>query len=315
MFSKIGILLATYNGEKYIQELLDSLLMQTYNDFVCYIHDDGSTDNTVNILKDYKDKYPEKICIVNGESTGGAKNNFMFLLNYAKELHPYIMFCDQDDVWLPNKIEKSLNKIKEIENGDTNIPCLVYSDMKVVDANLNVISESFEDFNSLQIDNVTLDRAVMSGLGAGCSMILNSTLARIASVKNTDPIKMHDWWVMMVASSCGRIGHIDEKLLLYRQHGDNTLGAVHVTPTIRILQRLRRVVTFQQYRVTKLGLYTRLIQLSNLQYVSMSYDKNKELIDGAINFKSKSKISKCKFILKHKLYQNSFSRYWTCFCA
>ena len=116
MSKKIYILLATYNGEKYLKEQLDSLFEQTNQHWTLWIHDDNSKDNTVNIIKKYKSKYPDQIEFLDDDiSTGGAKENFTYLLDNINDDYDYIMFCDQDDVWLEDKIEITLKKMLEIE--------------------------------------------------------------------------------------------------------------------------------------------------------------------------------------------------------
>ena len=117
---KIDILLATYNGEKYLAQQLDSILNQSYQDFIIRIHDDNSIDGTIDIIKKYQMRYPEKIKYLDDNiSTGSAKNNFEYLLN--KSDAQYIMFSDQDDIWLQNKIELSIEKIINIEKTSINM--------------------------------------------------------------------------------------------------------------------------------------------------------------------------------------------------
>lgn len=94
------------------------------------------------------------------------------------------MFCDQDDVWLPNKIEKSVEAIKKLESDNPAVSALVYCDMKVVDENLKEIASSFIKYNALSVDEITIDRAVMKGYAAGCTMIINNTLAKPFVVSN-----------------------------------------------------------------------------------------------------------------------------------
>ena len=126
----IYILLATYNGEKYFSEQIESLLSQTYQDWKLWIHDDGSKDNTVKIIKDYANKYPEKIVFLDDDiSCGGAKENFTYVLNNIDKNFDYIMFCDQDDLWLPNRIELFLNEVKIQEKNNPNLPLVSFSDL------------------------------------------------------------------------------------------------------------------------------------------------------------------------------------------
>ena len=134
----VEILLATYNGKKYLKQQLDSLLNQTFEDFKIIIRDDSSKDKTMDIIMEYKEKYPEKIKVIEDDvKCGSSVSNFMQLIKHATA--PYIMFCDQDDYWLPNKIEISLKKMRQEEN-DKNKPILIYTDYKVVDSNLNSIN-------------------------------------------------------------------------------------------------------------------------------------------------------------------------------
>ena len=116
--TQVAILLATYNGERFIKDQLDSILNQTYQNFVCYIHDDGSTDRTVDILKKYVSKYPKKIKLLEYPGKKGAVGNFLSLIDYAVEhcREQYYLFSDQDDIWLPQKIELEVKKIRKIDN-------------------------------------------------------------------------------------------------------------------------------------------------------------------------------------------------------
>ena len=138
----IAILMATYNGEKYLREQIDSLLSQSYCDWTLYIQDDGSKDATLDIIKSYDD---ERIVLVDvGLTRQGAGMNFMSLLNMVES--EYYMFCDQDDVWFGDKIEKELVRMKEIEREQgTKTPIIMHTDRTHTDAELNVRLKS--EFN------------------------------------------------------------------------------------------------------------------------------------------------------------------------
>ena len=111
----ISILLSTYNGEKYLSEQLDSILQQSYQNFIIYIRDDGSNDNTLNIIMYYVHNFPSKIKLVDDKvKHRGAKLSFIWLMSHIES--DYYMFCDQDDVWLPNKIELSIDKLSKLVN-------------------------------------------------------------------------------------------------------------------------------------------------------------------------------------------------------
>lgn len=221
--SAIAILIAVYNGEKYLEELIASIMGQTFQDFICYVHDDGSSDHSPEILAELKEKYPEKIIILDYPPTGSSKANFMSLLYGRTE--PYIMFADQDDVWLPEKIEKTLNRIKEIENnGDA--PALAFTDLAVVDQDLRMISPSFLEYMGLFPERLRYQQLMMSNVASGCATMINQQLAQLCTrLTDLDNIPMHDWWLIVVAAIYGRVAFLDEATILYRQHENNVLGA------------------------------------------------------------------------------------------
>ncbi len=245
---EIAIIIATYNSADYIIDLLESLERQTYKNFSCYIHDDGSSDETMDLISEYKKCSRLDIKILNYPPVGSAKGNFLSMLNYVSE--PYIMFCDHDDVWLEYKVEKSLKRIKEVEDGRINRPTLVFSDLIVVNENLETISVSFMRYGGLRPDRIKTNQLLIENMAPGCTMIANKALYSLAR-KTTDinSIIMHDHWFMLVASCFGKVEYLDEPLLLYRQHGDNEVGASQkiATPT-RVRLAIIRLLKGKQSR-------------------------------------------------------------------
>lgn len=221
---EVGILMAVYNGEKYISEQLDSLLGQTFSDFICYIHDDGSKDNTKKICEEYAKRFPDKFEILTYPSCGSAKENFMSMLQYASE--PYIMFCDQDDVWLPEKIEKTLRQMKKNEAEYGIIPLLVYTDMVVVDKHLQVIAESNFSYTQVNPKIMGFRESLYYGYVAGCTCMLNYALySKLNTNVDVSAIIMHDMWAVITAFALGgKADMLDEALILYRQHEGNCVG-------------------------------------------------------------------------------------------
>ena len=222
---KIAILLAAYNGEKYIGEQIDSLLAQAETGWELYIHDDGSKDRTPEILDAYVRKDPARIHIVRGPACGGAKDNFFFLMRQVRA--PYIMFCDQDDVWLPEKIGKTISRMKTLEEqAGAETPILVFSDLSVVDEKLNPVAERLSVFQKLYPDRIKPEELVVQNVVTGCTMMINRALAELAvRPEKTDDVIMHDWWCAVVAACFGKISFVNSPLMLYRQHGNNTVGA------------------------------------------------------------------------------------------
>lgn len=222
----IDILMATFNGERYLKEQLDSILSQTYQDFQILIRDDNSTDNTVCILEDFKNKYPQKIVLIKDDTIcGSSVSNFMQLSKYATS--EYAMYCDQDDFWLPNKIEITLKEMKKIEKeiGESS-PILVFADYIPVNENLKKIKSNPSN-NQINAYNLDFNRLLVQNYVTGCLMMMNKALY-IKMGNYRKEILMHDWWAALIASSMGRVSHIHENVMLYRQHKNNVVGAVNV---------------------------------------------------------------------------------------
>ena len=225
-----AILLATFNSERYLVEQIDSILTQTYADWVLYIRDDGSTDRTPEIIGKYLKEYPNRIkLIVDNKGALRSYHNFMELLKIVSA--DYYLFCDHDDVWLPDKIEKSMKEMTRIEAAHPVIPVVVHSDMKVVDQNLNVLSDSFWNYSRLLPECSSFKDLICCNCVNGCTMLLNERAKKV-SLPNIDYGTMHDSLVAQsVSASQGVIHAIKEPLVLYRQHIDNVVGAANVRKT------------------------------------------------------------------------------------
>lgn len=233
---KIAILMATYNGEKYICQQIDSILSQTCKDWELYIHDDGSTDNTIAAVESYVEKYPNKIHLIDGKSTGGAKYNFFYMFGQVEA--PYYMTCDQDDVWLDKKIELTYGKMLTIES-KADVPCLVYTELRVVDSGLNTIADTMSGYQSLDCHKRTINQFILQNSVTGCTMMVNRTLRdKMLCITDIDNTIMHDWWAALVAAQFGKTAFIDEPTILYRQHGDNSLGALGINKLSYIVRRV-----------------------------------------------------------------------------
>lgn len=232
---RLIVLLSTYNGEEFVREQLDSLFNQTYPDFLILARDDGSDDATPGILADYAIRYPEQLQVLDlGSANRGAAASFAWLMAYALEHKadlgvdkPYLLFCDQDDVWHRDKMAKQVNAMLATEASsadDEILPTLVHTDLRVVDEKLEPIAESLARFQGLQIERNTFPNLLVSNLVTGCTALINESLARKALPIPEDAI-MHDWWLALVASAFGQIVYLDAPLIQYRQHGSNTIGA------------------------------------------------------------------------------------------
>jgi len=214
----VDILMATYNGEKYIREQLDSILNQTYTNFTLHISDDKSTDSTRDILKEYGKKDKRIILHFQDKNMGYIKN-FEYLLTLATS--EYIMFCDQDDVWLENKVKLSLDKIVNDKLD------LVLCNMLVVDEKLNVMNSSYFNFINLRLnDKLEFKDFLFRNPAAGCALIFKRSLLEKAlpfpNLKH--PYYIHDWYIYMMGEAYGKVGFVYEPTSKYRQHTSNSVG-------------------------------------------------------------------------------------------
>lgn len=216
----VDILLSTYNGAAYLRELLESLKAQTYPGWTLIARDDGSGDDTAGILRGFADARVR--LIEDGKKRLGPSRSFGALLKYSTA--PYVMFCDQDDVWMRGKIELTMKKMLEAESRHAGAPVLVHTDMSVTDAGSKIIARSFWRYQRLDPKAVSLNGLLMQNVATGCTIMMNGKLRELISVP--DEASMHDWWAALVASAFGRIEAVDEPTVFYRQHGKNAVGAV-----------------------------------------------------------------------------------------
>lgn len=212
---KIDILLATYNGEKYLEEQLESIINQTFKEWKLYIRDDGSKDKTNEILKKYREKDKRIEILKDGLGNIGVAKNFEILMKNSTA--EYIMFCDQDDVWKNQKM-KTLYEIAIKKQED--IPFMICSNVEVVDEKLNFL---YKTNFSIKSSNIK-DYLFQKGGQQGASFIINKAL-----LKMTTPFPektwMHDQLLTLNACLFGKIYFCDEYLMLYRQHANNVLGS------------------------------------------------------------------------------------------
>ncbi len=237
--SAVTILLATYNGKQYVEQMIESIISQDFTDWKLILSDDGSTDGTAEILESYAEKMPEKIVhYKSGKRFGNAQNHFMHLLEQFHNT-PYIMFCDQDDVWHPDKISKTFARMKEIEK-DPSVPALVHTDLRVVDSNLVVLDNSFMHFSKLEGKRMSLKQLLVQNVVTGCTMMINNALANVAvqSVAKANVV-MHDWWLALIASAYEQTGFWHEPTIDYRQHNNNVVGAKNIRSAGYIINKIR----------------------------------------------------------------------------
>jgi len=215
----VDVVMATYNGARFLPEMLASLVAQDWPTLRLIACDDVSNDETVAILESRPDLEVE---IHRNLANLGARENFSRALRLARA--PYVALADQDDVWLPRKVELMVGRMRELEaRHGADRPLLVYSDLQIVDDALTVVVPSYFDdsFKSREVTGVQ-DFAISNHF-PGCAMLVNRALIDLA-LPVPPRAYMHDWWLCLVAAACGEIGHVHEPLLLFRRHGGNVSG-------------------------------------------------------------------------------------------
>ena len=302
---KYVILMATYNGAEYITEMLDSLESQTRQDFKCYIHDDGSTDDTVSIIENWiadKKNYE----LMEFEPCGGAKYNFMEMLSRLEA--DYYMMADQDDVWAPTKVEKLIHKIEQVTRDRTYVPCAVHCDMFVVDDNLTLISDSFIKYIGRDIYRNKLSQLLIDNPAAGTTMIINKALRdKAIECNDVSKIPMHDQWIMCVAAATGMIHVIDEPLVYYRQHSDNVMGAKTESRLDKVVRNARDIVTGEFARGKREFHQTEIDIASQLMYVSGIDNETRKFLIEVTRLNNCNKLQRMEFYRKNGMNRANHS--------
>ena len=211
----ISVVLATYNGSKYIIKQIDSILNQTITADEIIICDDNSTDDTVLLLKPYLSNSRIKLSV--NPNRIGVVENFKKAASLA-DCNNWIVFADQDDIWLPQKLNKLAASMKLLDDGVT--PTLVYSDLTVIDRNDVVVSKSFWEKQKIRPGKIKLATLLYGNVVTGCTMIINYPMVEEFFLTDND-MYFHDEWLGLIAYSFGRAEILNESLVLYRQHESN----------------------------------------------------------------------------------------------
>jgi rhamnosyltransferase len=231
------ILMGTYNGGRFLEAQIQSIQAQTFKNWHLLVRDDGSSDGTVHILSTYQEQDSRIKMIVDGNRNLGPSGNFNELCMAAVRLRADIVFfCDQDDVWLPDKLETQVQALRSIEQHHGNdYPALVYTDLAVVDMQLKSIHTSFLEYQGVKnIKQEPLRVLLAQNYIPACASAFNRALLQLATPIPGNAL-MHDWWVALCAAACGKIEFIPQPMGLYRQHRRNAVGAKGLSGAINPL--------------------------------------------------------------------------------
>lgn len=227
---KVQILLSTYNGEQWLDALWESLLAQHWREWQLLVRDDGSTDHTIDIIKRWVIEQPEKVTFLADQEHLGSKASFNRLI--AASDADYLCFCDQDDVWLPKKIQSLMIEMRSQEGKRSKrVPLLVHSDLLVTDSELNTLHASFWQFRKFKTNQPKQDFFVQNTV-TGCAALFNRAAAKLAFPTPRAAME-HDRWLALCVSWFGYIAALPMPLLKYRQHENNQIGAVQQPRSIQ----------------------------------------------------------------------------------
>lgn len=288
---KVNILMSTYNGQQFLAEQIRSIQEQTFSDWTLLIRDDGSSDQTKDLLQDFA-RQDSRIRLIDVEEQNnlGVIKSFHRLVQYEKA--DYYFFSDQDDVWLPDKLEVSL---QEAQSYQTDQPLMVYMDLTVVNQDLQVLTESMIRSQSHHANTELVQELTENTVTGGVAMI-NHALAELWS--GTEDVLMHDWYLALLASALGKLVFIDKPGELYRQHADNVLGAR--TLSKRFKKWIRPHILFK--------VYWDLIKNSQKQ-ASFLLDKplspaHRELVEAFVTIMDKPMLERYQTLKKYGLRKN-----------
>ncbi len=302
MRDRVAVVISTYNGSKFLKSQLESIYFQSYLATGVIARDDKSSDDTSDILKLFN------LDILDSVENLGAKKSFSKLLDYAlqdKDID-YFMFCDQDDVWVKEKIAKTLNKMKELEAKNPDTPLLIHSDLSVVDENLSVIDDSFWNHEYINPQQNNFNRLLMQNTITGCTVMINRKLAQIALPIPNEAI-MHDWWIGLVASKFGKIDFVDEALVSYRQHSDNNIGAKGFN-SFEIYKKFYKIFYKNELYLEHLKSNLSQAEAFLRIYREKLDDKTVSMLEAFLEIDKKSFLQKRITLLKHGLLKQGFLR-------
>lgn len=314
----IEILLATYNGERFLTEQIESITSQSFTDYQILASDDNSSDCTFEILRSYESVLGEKIRVVQS-NTHSAKENFYNLLDMADA--EYIALCDQDDFWERDRLKKSLKAVQRLERRyGKETPILVHSDLEIVDENLNSQNKKMSELTGINeaikyakeeskylytiSTKESFSRYLVENNITGNTVIINKALLDI--YKRPKVSFMHDWWLGIIAFTFGKVGYLNECLVKYRQHGSNELGAKNPLELSNIRKRNKQRIR-ENYDCMFAQVEEFLLLYKNELGKSRSADTYyaHKYLNAFANMKSKNRISKIRDILKYSFFKSS----------
>jgi len=290
----VSILLSTYNGDKYISRQLDSLVDQTFQNWELLVRDDGSTDQTVQIISSYMERDKRIKLLKDDFGNLRSSQSFGKLMQSVSNNAEYIMFCDQDDIWHKNKIEKSLLAMSLLGDKNSIQPLMAYGTYNLVDENDRPLSSISPDYSRYPTLNYLLAQTYIYG----CTMIINRTLLNL-SIPIPSTAENHDYWISLVCLiHQGNFGYMENPLIQYRQHTNNVSGSFRDASFGRRLSRLfshsESLTILKRLKMFE-SLHNKFINISN-------YDT--KMLKGYIESFKSGRFSAVNFCIKNNIIRN-----------
>lgn len=285
---KVAVLLSSYNGEKYIEEQIESVLQQDGVDVTLFIRDDGSSDGTLDILEQLKSN---DRCRIYLETNVGVVKSFFELLNKAKEFD-YYAFCDQDDVWDLDKLKVAVDKLEQC-----NKPYLMYYS-KTLPVDSNLVPIVVKGTNPDEEHLFNMHEILLRNNAIGCTMVINDRLRDKITVQFPQNVIMHDHWIYAVCRALdGDVFYDKTPHIKYRQHGSNVIG--HKMTVKAKLQHS----SFSKNKRVRSGMAKELLDI----YFDDISDKNKDIILNCANYRN-TIVSRIKLISQEASFTKNYKK-------
>lgn len=289
---KVQVLLSTYNGERYLAEQLDSIINQSFKNIGILIRDDGSSDSTLRIINQYVKKYPDQIEVLYGENVGVIKS-FFLLLAQSDDEADYYCYCDQDDVWFHNKIERA---VQYLQNKNDQSPNMYFTNTTLTDMQLNPL----KNWPSRPRKKPSFYNALIQNIAVGMTITINKKARDLLVKKEVEihNIIMHDWWTYLCVSAFGKVYYDDSPSAYYRQHGNNVVGGEST-----LIERIKKKwSSFNKHKGERL-LYKQAVEFNRLFGEELKGQKKEQL--KLFLFPRHNMKNKIKFLYKSKLYRQN----------
>lgn len=283
---RVQVLLSSYNGQKYIRQQLDTIFNQQGVEVHCLVRDDGSNDNTIDILNEYQKKYVN-LEFVKGENIG-YERSFMELIAMSGE-YDYYAFADQDDVWKSDKLIKAIEQINKVQ---FNCPIMYCSNCTVVDQDLNQIGMLHNKENIVPSSKI---KALVQGFAHGCTIVLNKESRDLLLRYKPRAAYAHDFWIPIILLFLGKVIYDPNSYILYRQHGNNVFGDK---------RSIHKIIRYGVNQFKNPNFYSNLINEILYGYGDLLKSEDKVVLKEIIKYKD-SCYTKMKLLFNKELKKNT----------